>query len=845
MVTEGLESRTSDWFIHQVFPNLSWPFLYRIELISLYLSTAVVFYFTRSLYPKESPLLPCRISLGAAVFFSTATIVLPVYLFTRLVDVFYIFLYAYMAWGLFITVMAIKNRRPRAGIILIGLFLLIVTGIYDMLHDTYLDPTPSILNLGVFAFILSQCWALAVNFSEAFTSVELLSSELKDKNDDLARLNELKDEFLANTSHELRTPLNGMVGIAEALINNPEGPPDPKIASNLEIIIACGKRLGNLINDILDFSRLKHRDVKLNPKPTDVRAVTDVILSVFRILIGNKPVTLTNRISDNIPSVIADEDRLQQILFNLVGNAVKFTEKGSVQVFATDNVGYVHVSVCDTGIGIAEDRIDAIFIPFEQDDSRLEKKSDGTGLGLPITQKLVALHGGTINVMSSPGMGSTFTFSLPVSAVPAAKEQVKTREPMERPVNTNLVETPPHSSGTPSSRVYVVSTPQEPVLVVDDDPVNLQVVENHLAMASIPCTTVSNGLAALEIIEQGLQPSMLLLDIMMPQVDGYEICRRLRETHSSAELPIVMLTARNRMEDLVLGLNAGANDYLVKPFSRDELIARVNTQLKIRKSYDTMRENIRLKREIDQRQMTEQELLITQRKLSRMLDCLDDAVIGINESLEISFCNERFQILTGHTFRDKLGKPVETLFDASGETVLSVIRSSFMPEPDEKRTKSLTGIKLVRADESLMNSELHMTCLDMEHERLLMVMIRDTESKTDKSGFTKPEAIPIALIEELNTNRQRIKELECALNTLSPVILENNPYVFNELKSIEKALENMERSLVPDTQSQDKRRLAVNLMKLTVDYWQSATGSDKVALAQESNLWKVYMDNNG
>ncbi len=840
MVTKGLESRTSDWFIHQVFPAIPWSILYRIELISLYLSTAVVFYFTRSLYPQESPLKPCRWSLGIAMVFSLATLFLPVSYFTRLITVFYFFLYIYMSWGLFIVAMAVKNRRPRAVIILMGLFLLIVTGVYDMLHDTYLDPTPSILNIGVFAFILCQCWALAVNFSEAFTSVEHLSGELGEKNADLARLNELKDEFLANTSHELRTPLNGMVGIAESMINSPESRMNPTDAANIEIIIACGKRLGNLINDILDFSRLKHKDVQLNRKPTDVRALTDVILSVFRILISKKPVTLTNTIPQDTPAVFADEDRLQQILFNLVGNAVKYTDNGDVTISATHRDGFVHVTVADTGPGISPDRLEAIFMPFEQDDARPERRSDGTGLGLPITQKLVVLHGGTISVNSTPRVGSSFTFTLPTSNLPISTDDSKDKTRPLNAIPAAIMDAPAPVIERPGHRVYVVSTPSDPVLVVDDDSVNLQVVSNHLNMASIPCITASNGLEAIEMIENGIQPSIILLDIMMPQVDGYEICRRLRETHSSAELPIVMLTARNRMEDLVLGLNAGANDYLVKPFSRDELIARVNTQLKIRKSYDTMKENIRLKREIDQRKATEQELLINQRKLSRMLDSLEDAMVAVNESLEISFCNESYETLTGNKTRHMLGKPVAALFSTPPTPVLSAVGDSF--SQNQGKTESFVAVTLACEDRPDIEADIEMTSLELDHERLLMLMIRDARSGSDKS---QSNGMTLAMIEELNANRMKLRELEFALNTLSPAILENNPPFSHEIKSIEKALENLEHSLVPDSRRQDKRRLAVNLMNLSIDYWQTTTGNDKVALAQGSNLWKVYMDTNG
>ena len=451
---------------------------------------------------------------------------------------------------------------------------------------------------------------------------------LEAKNADLQHLDQLKDEFLANTSHELRTPLNGIIGIADSMMDGAAGPLPPLAQNNLAMITYSSRRLAKLVNDLLDFSQLKHKDIMLNLKPVGLWEMTEVTLTLSRPLASQKDLQLINAISPHLLPALADEDRLQQILHNLIGNAVKFTEVGMVQVSAhvvgcepghllqpnrtgerqdkdsqersdqldlviPDTPPYIAITVTDTGVGIAKDKLDRIFESFEQVDGSTNRIYGGTGLGLAVTKQLVELHGGTLRVNSKIGVGSQFMFTLPISSHSlsdqADKSSVKSQSVLPLVVSPPLLKDRRASTPSNHRELAVGDTvfglpihPQEfQILVVDDEPVNRQVIINQLCLNHYKVIQAANGPEALALMERGLKPDLVLLDVMMPRMTGYEVCRLIREKVPAHELPIVMLTAKNQVSDLVEGLSAGANDYLTKPISRNELIARIKTHLRL------------------------------------------------------------------------------------------------------------------------------------------------------------------------------------------------------------------------------------------------------------------------
>ncbi len=425
--------------------------------------------------------------------------------------------------------------------------------------------------------------AIASQIAKQHKQVIETNKVLEAKNEQLQQLDELKDEFLANTSHELRTPLNGIIGLAESLNDGAAGPLSDEVQKNILMIAQSGHRLNNLVNEILDFSKLKHKNLELQLKAVGIREVSQVVLTLCQPLLGHKPVQLViNAIAPDLPPAYADENRLQQILYNLVGNAIKFTESGRIEISAKRNKQGLLITVSDTGIGIPAEQLDRIFESFEQG----EGAYGGTGLGLAVTQQLVELHNGHIQVESTVGVGSRFSFTLPIAQV--EKSQVeKSQVQFSQLRHQALIETS-----------QSVTSGQSKILVVDDEPVNIQVLVNHLSLQNYAVYQASNGMEALDMINEDFKPDLILLDVMMPKMTGYEVCRRLREQFPLNELPILMLTAKNQVSDMVKGLEMGANDYLTKPVSKDELLARVQTQIQLyqinlenAELYDELHEN--------------------------------------------------------------------------------------------------------------------------------------------------------------------------------------------------------------------------------------------------------------
>jgi len=396
----------------------------------------------------------------------------------------------------------------------------------------------------------------------------------------LKQVDTLKDEFLANTSHELRTPLNGIIGLAESLMDGVAGQLPVKANKDLAMVVASGKRLANLVNDILDFSKLKNHHLELHANPVDLYTMTEVVLALSRPLLGDKNITLVNDVLIDFSAAQADENRIQQTLHNLIGNAIKFTDQGLITVSAKTENGWIKVKVSDTGIGIPEDRLTSIFESFEQVQGATSRIYGGTGLGLAVSKKLVELHGGILAVESTLGQGSTFSFTLPITHEPALNN-TKDNSSIARLNWLEAEELPAEVKLQEKSSASVSNNKCFRILLVDDEPINRQVLHNHLSVQNYQLVEVSGGEQALQAITEQGPFDLVLLDIMMPKVSGYEVCKILRLSHDINDLPVIFLTAKNQVNDLVHSFSVGANDYLSKPVSKLELLARVETQLKL------------------------------------------------------------------------------------------------------------------------------------------------------------------------------------------------------------------------------------------------------------------------
>ncbi len=836
-------SAADRWLIFSIFPNISLYTADHIEIFGYYFSVPLMLFFLQALFPSEAPKQLAKAHLVLAF------ILTPLSFTTQPINgVFSTIAHIVTGFAIcsvfVILVKALRLRRQSSTLLAVGGITLAFCGLGDILGLLGVIKTSYLRPFGLLIFVSCQACAIALRFSKTFAKTETLSLELRDKNMQLSRLDALKDEFLANTSHELRTPLAGIIGIAESMRAGATGSLPSSAIRNLDLVVASGRRLANLVGDILDFSRLKNKDLSLHLKPVDLGNVVETLCTVLHPLASGKGISLINRLDGSLPLVQADEDRLQQIFYNLIGNGIKFTPAGSLTITAKPYDQLLQVAITDTGIGIAQDKLADIFLSFEQVDSTETRSFGGTGLGLSITKDLVKLHQGTLDVQSELGRGTTFFLNLPL-AEQAAEGEIplpgtnRYQPPTLSTIGDSVepmpcIENPPLSPNAPT------------ILAVDDEPVNLQVAVNQLGLAGFKVLTAANGADALVLCEENL-PDLILLDIMMPGISGYQVCQQLRLKHSAAILPIIILTARNRTADLVAGFESGANDYLTKPFTSGELLVRVRSLLQLKESYQTLAENSRLKRELQLRQETELELRLTQRRLSILLDTIDDALLATNESEEICFCNKACSEILGYDNSSLLGRPLSTILT---DKALCLVEDLGTDSPDgaDGPSSSYQDIEIKAASGTHKRVNVERTLLSMEEDIFLIFMIHQPASDKNNGrelNGSNNNNNPLSLIKELNHNQIRLRGLEETLQTILPVTCEQPATIINEINAIDTALAGLSNMLQDPQTAEGRRQLAVTAMNLAIEYWTETTGNNKFDLARESGLWKVYTNQDG
>ncbi|HOW63956.1 MAG TPA: response regulator [Candidatus Paceibacterota bacterium] len=373
-----------------------------------------------------------------------------------------------------------------------------------------------------------------------------------------------KSEFLANMSHEIRTPMNAILGFADILTTKIH---DTTLRDYVTSIQSAGKVLLRLISDILDLSKIEAGRMELQFNAVDPQSVFSEMRQAFAIRCEEKGLYFKTDLESTLPkALVLDEVRVRQVLFNLVGNAIKFTHHGGIVLRAWhrpspaggDEIEF-GFAVRDTGIGVPPDQHTLIFQAFQQQRGQCHSQYGGTGLGLAICRRLVETMGGRMELQSQPGEGSEFSVILP---------------------RVEIAATGPVSE-SPFELIRAYEFRPARVLVVDDIEINRELLKAYLAGTALQISEAAHGAAALELIAQQ-RPDLILLDVMMPDLDGFEVCRRLKKDLVSAAIPVIFLTARTETDDIVAGFNAGGVDYVTKPFRPAELRARVRTHLQLR-----------------------------------------------------------------------------------------------------------------------------------------------------------------------------------------------------------------------------------------------------------------------
>jgi len=381
-----------------------------------------------------------------------------------------------------------------------------------------------------------------------------LFREIEDKGRQLGEANRHKSEFLANMSHELRTPLNAIIGYSEMLEEEAADLDQKTFIPDLQKINGAGKHLMSLINNVLDLSKIEAGKMDLYLENFEIAAMVQEVVATVKPLIEKNANSLQVRYADGLGQMRSDVTKLRQMLFNLLSNASKFTERGSITLrVGRESVNggeWVSFSVSDTGIGMSAEQTNKLFQAFTQADTSTTRKYGGTGLGLAISQKFCHMMGGEITVASTPGHGSTFTVRLP--AVVAESEPGVL----------------PHSEET-ASMTAQVSDGAPTVLVIDDDPTVHDLVQRFLNKEGLKMIAARSGDEGIRLAKE-MHPAVITLDVLMPGMDGWAVLTELKADPALSEIPVIMVTI---MDEKQMGYALGAADYLTKPIDWDRLTA--------------------------------------------------------------------------------------------------------------------------------------------------------------------------------------------------------------------------------------------------------------------------------
>jgi len=383
-----------------------------------------------------------------------------------------------------------------------------------------------------------------------------------------------KDDFLAQTSHELRNPLHSIMNIAQLVVDNPKNSIIKEDKESMNLLLSVGKRMSLLIDDLLDLTLMNEKKLNLVKSPVYMRTVVAMAIDMLDYLVITKNITIQNKIEDDLPPVYADENRVIQLTLNLIHNAIKFTDEGMIVITGHVADGDAVIMIHDTGRGMSSEYVNNIFEPFFKSND-----VDGIGLGLQVTKELIDLHGGDITISSALHKGTTVSFTLPIAEEPLHKNEMDASTGLLGAESEQLVAATLENSKQGKDAQKTNENNKEhfraKILLVDDDQVNVEVMAKVLHTDHYEVVTVLSGKEALQKIQTS-SFDLVISDVMMPHMSGYELVKKIREQYGISELPIILLTARGKMDDLNTGFQVGANDYVVKPVDALELKARVN-----------------------------------------------------------------------------------------------------------------------------------------------------------------------------------------------------------------------------------------------------------------------------
>lgn len=493
----------------------------------------------------------------------------------------------------------------------------------------------------------------------------------------LAELNRAKTTFFSNVSHEFRTPLTLILSPLEDMIANLESIPAQE-REQLQMVQRNGMRLLKLVNSLLDFSRIEAGRVQAAYEPTDLATYTTEIASTFRSLIERAGMKLFVDCPPLPEAIYVDREMWEKIVLNLLSNAFKFTLAGSITVRLQWIEHQVELSVADTGVGIPSEELPRLFERFHRIENSRGRSFEGSGIGLSLVQELVKLHGGTIEVSSTFEQGSCFRVIIPTGCAHLPPDRIQA----SRTLTSTALGTMPYVEeaqrwlakgdfekqpildfGLDNSAANFVAPASSTQLKIEnqrlakillaDDNADMRDYVRRLLSSSYIVQTVADGVSALAAIANN-PPDLVITDVMMPEMDGFELLRSLRSHSTTQDIPVIMLSARAGEEARIEGLEAGADDYLIKPFSARELMARVEATLKLsqlRQETLQREQALRLVSENAQKQAE-----AASRRIEQLLESMSDAFVALDKDWRIIYQNAAAERINNKPRKEVLGK---------------------------------------------------------------------------------------------------------------------------------------------------------------------------------------------
>lgn len=557
------------------FPSLSYDSLLILAHLADVWSPLPFMYLVHYLFPKESWKLPLHVYIIIAGVYSVLLFAVPIDVIVAISIIMYTAAFFSIGSSVITVVRALFRKRSGTFPHVIGFISIAVLGFHDMLYSKSLVPNRfgELASIGVTIFLIAQAFVLAERYFRAFGEIERLSRNL-------AMLNRQKDEFLTSTSYELKTPLNGIVGITESLKDGAVGDLNYLQKYNLELVIQSGRRLNHLLDDLLVYSRLKYEPIKLHFVHVPLDGILQPIVEFHRWRIRGKSITIRTEVPQ-ATTIFADENRVIQILHNIIEHVLNSMEHGAMMIIV-DRLDdeWIEIAIRVSNTATSMEIQPLLFASFDEIDHAITKNG-GVGLGLPISKYLIEQHGGIVTVDSDIAGGTTIRFTLPVgNVVPEdalkAMKEIAVYAPEAMLTNDVL---------------YIREGSNDIVLVVDDDLMYVHAIINFLVLDGYSIIAATDSEKAWAIVEEKRNSiSLVIADVMMPKLSGYELCRKIRTYWTEIEMPVLLMTAVHKQEGMLAGFEAGANDYVTKPFEPEEFRARVRTLQQMKSTMTKVKE---------------------------------------------------------------------------------------------------------------------------------------------------------------------------------------------------------------------------------------------------------------